>query len=177
MKISRERRRITRANARCLLALALWLAASTAIAAGSCTVSSTGLAFGAYQPLTFAGKLTSADKFSTATVSVVCTAITAGGGYTIALGAGNYGGGDRIGTRYLNNTVNGGPYMAFNAYTESTYGTVWGNGTIGSMFGGSIPTGASSQTHTVYGKVAAGQSTLKAGPFSDSVSMTITYNP
>lgn len=156
--------------------LGLW-AATGSVQAGSCTVSSSGLAFGAYQPLTFAGKLTSVDKTSTATVSVVCTGIVTGGSYTISLGAGSYGAGDRISTRYLNNTPNGGDYMAFNVFTEASYTTVWGNGSIGALLNGSIPTGGSNTSHTVYGKIPAGQNTLKAGSFSDSTIMTLTYNP
>lgn len=161
---------------RALPALVLWAAAGPALA-GSCTVSSSGLAFGAYQPLTFAGKLSSADKTSTATVAVVCSAIVAGGSYTISLGAGNYGPGNRISTRYLNNTTNGGDYMAFNVYTDAFYNTVWGNEAAGSPFSGSIPAGSSNQSHTIYGKIPAGQNTLKAGSFADSLVMTVTYNP
>ena len=162
---------------RMVFALGLCLTAGSAVAAGACSVSSSGMAFGAYQPVTFPGKLASADKASTATLSVVCTGIATGGGYTISLGAGNYGPSDRISNRFLNNTVNGGAYMAFNVYTNATYLTVWGNGSIGSVLGGSIPTGSSNQSHTVYGRIPAGQTTLKAGSFSDSLTMTITYTP
>jgi spore coat protein U-like protein len=160
------------------LALAVLLIIGSSVAhAGSCTVSSTGLAFGAYQPLTFASKLTSIDVTSTATVSMVCSGITGGGSYTISLGAGAYGGGDRISTRYMNNATNGGDYMIYNIYTVPTYQTVWGNGTIGSLIGGTLPTGDSSPSHTVYGKIPAGQNTLKAGTFSDTVTITLIYNP
>jgi spore coat protein U-like protein len=160
-----------------LPALILCLVPAAAFAAGSCAVSSTGMAFGTYQPLTYAGKLTSVDVVSTATISVICSAIAVGGGYTISLGAGSFGAGDRIGTRYLNNNVNGGTPMAFNTYIEPSYSTVWGNGSVGSLLGGTIPVGASSQTHTVYGKVPAGQHALNAGSFSDTLTMTISYSP
>lgn len=158
------------------LSVGLWAAASSVLA-GSCTVSSSGLAFGAYQPLTFTVKLTSVNVFSTATVSVLCTGIVTGGSYTISLGAGSYGPGDRISTRYLNNTTHGGDYMVYNLFTEASYTTVWGNGSTGALLNGNIPTGGSNLSHTVYGKIPAGQSTLKAGSFSDSPSMTVTYNP
>lgn len=159
-----------------VLGVGMWAAASSALA-GSCTVSSSGLAFGTYQPLTFAGKLTSVDKTSTATVSVVCTGIVTGGSYTISLGAGTYGPGNRISTRYLNNITHGGDYMVYNLFTEASYTTVWGDGSTGSLLNGSIPTGSSNPSHTVYGKIPAGQNTLKAGSFSDSLTMTLTYNP
>lgn len=160
-----------------VVALGLAAASGSALAAGACSVSSNGLAFGAYQPVTLAGKLNSVAATSTATVSVVCTAITTGGSYTLSLGPGTYGPGDRISVRYLNNTSHGGDPMAFNIFTEASYGSVWGNGTPGALLSGSIPPGNSNQTHTVYGRVPAGQTTLKAGSYSDSMTMTITYDP
>jgi len=63
-------------------------------------------------------------------VSVVCSGIAVGGSYTVGLGAGNYGPGDRVSTRYLNNSVNGGDPMAVNLYTEASYTTVWGSGAL-----------------------------------------------
>ena len=47
----------------------------------------------------------------------------------------------------------------------------------GSTLNGSIPAGSTNQSHTVYGKVPGGQNTLKAGSYSDSMVMTITYVP
>ncbi len=158
----------------------LWVSANSAHALGAtCTVSSTGLAFGSYQSLTFAGKLTSVDRTSTANVRVVCTGLLALGGYTIGLGPSTYGTGNLISTRYLNNTTNGGAYMAYNIFTEGSYTTIWGNGTTGSRVTGTsaLILGTSTNNHTVYGKVLAGQNTLKAGSFSDSLTMTLTYSP
>ena len=85
---------------------------------------------GTDQPLTFAGR-SPADKTSTASVPVVCSGIVQGGSYTLSLGAGTYGVGDGISTRYLNNMTNGGAFMAYNIYTVPSYGTVWGNGATG----------------------------------------------
>lgn len=163
-------------HCRVILALGCLAAAGGARADGACSISSTGLAFGSYQPLTFAGKLLSTDKTSLTTISVVCTAIAVGGAYTISLGPGNYG---TITNRYMNNTTNGGANMAFNVYTEGAYTVVWGVGGAGagSTLNGSIPTGNSNLSHTVYGKVPGGQNTLKAGSYSDSMVMTITYVP
>ena len=162
------------------LCLCMWAQADNAHAlVATCSVSSTGMAFGIYQPLTFAGKLTSVDKTSTANVSVVCTGLLATGGYTISLGPSTYGTGNLISTRYLNNATNGGANMAYNIFTEGTYTTIWGNGTTGSLVTGTsaLIIGTSTNNHTVYGKVLAGQNTLKAGSFSDSLAMTLTYNP
>lgn len=160
-----------------LLSALLWLLAIAGTAhAGSCTVSSSGLVFGAYQPLTFAGKLTSSAVTSNASISVVCTGITSGGAYSIALGPSTTGSGDRISMRYLSNNL-GGDDMVFNIYTNASYSTLWGNGTTGGVVGGSIPAGDSNQTQSVYGRIPAGQYTLKAGSFTDSLTMTLTYNP
>jgi len=176
MKSARSRRAALN-DLRLAVALASCLACGSVMAVGACTISSSGLAFGAYQPLTFPGKLVSVARPSTATVSVVCTGIAAGGAYSIGLGPGSYGSGDRISTRSLNNPVNGGPLMEFNVYVDAGYTTVWGNGFIGSALSGSIPAGDSTRTHTAYAKVPAGQNTLKAGSFSDTLTMTITYSP
>ena len=113
----------------CDLVTALLLVLITArpVHAG-CTVSSSGLAFGTYQSLTFAGKLSSADVSSAGIVSVVCSGIATGGDYTIALGPSMAGSGDRISTRYLANP-NGGELMMFNLYTDYNRSTVWGDGT------------------------------------------------
>lgn len=156
-----------------LAVLPALLAAGTACA-GACSVSTTGLAFGAYQPLTFAGKLASTPRTSDALISVVCTGIVAGGSYTIGLGPSMAG--NSIDPRYLVNS-SGGPDMVFNVYREASYVSIWGDGFSGGLLSGSIPIGDSNQSHTVYGKIPAGQSTLRAGTFSGTMTMTLTYNP
>jgi spore coat protein U-like protein len=163
--------------ARATGALLLLLAAAGQADAGGCSVSSSGLAFGPYQPLTFPGRLNSAAVTSDASVTVVCTGIVTGGAYTIALGPGLAGDGDRISTRYLANGA-GGPEMAFNVYREPNYSTIWGDGiTAGNVLSGTIPQGDSNQSYTVYGRVPEGQSTLRAGNFSVTLTMTVSYSP
>jgi spore coat protein U-like protein len=160
-----------------LRAAALALAACGAAAgssAGTCGVSATTLAFGQYQPLDFAGKLASGDRTADATVSVVCTAIATGGSYTIALGPSAQG--NSIVPRYLTHG-GGGPGMAFNVYLDGAYTAVWGDGFTGSLISGSIPIGDSSQTHIVFGKVPAGQGSLRVGSYSGSLTLTVRYNP
>jgi spore coat protein U-like protein len=160
------------------LATGMLLLGGAAAQAGSCSVSSSGLAFGAYQPLTFAGKLTSADATSSATVSLRCTGITGGGSYSIALGPSSFGSGNRLSTRYLPNTSVGGEMMRYNLYTDASYSTIWSDGmTAGAPFTGTIPTGDSQRNHTAYGRVPAGQSSLKAGNYADVLTMTVTYSP
>ncbi|MBC7548095.1 MAG: spore coat protein U domain-containing protein [Polaromonas sp.] len=161
----------------------LLMVAAAALTAGhawsACAVSSPGVSFGSYQPLTFPGKLTSADVLSTGTVSITCSVIVSLSSYTVALGASSAGTGDRISIRYLSNS-NGGADMAFNLYTDANRSIVWGNGTTGSVITGSLPiitVGSQTQTFTVYGKIPAGQNTLKSGSFSGAMTVTLTYNP
>ena len=163
-----------RAGAALLAALA-FLAAGGAQGAG-CTVSSSGLAFGAYQPLSFAGKLTSSAVTTDASVNVACAGLATGGGYTIALGP-SAGGGDGISMRRMSNPA-GGDAMQFNVYREPTFSTIWGDGVIaGSVLSGTVPPGDSNRSHTVYGRIGANQSTLKAGTFGVVLTMTLTFSP
>jgi hypothetical protein len=167
--------KIKQRSCNCIGVFLLVLGVATEVAAG-CSVSSPGLAFGAYQPLTFAGKLASTAVTSNATVTVACTDIVTGGAYSISMGPSLVGPGDRIGTRYMAN-VNGGDYMAFNVYLAPNYLTVWGDGMSGSIASGNIPPGSSNQTHVAYGYIPAGQHTLKGGSFSTQLTMMLTYNP
>lgn len=156
-----------------LLSIAAAACSSTALA-GSCSVSSTGMAFGAYEPLTFAGKLLSADRTSMATVSLACTAIGAGGSYSIALGPSPQD--NATFPRYLSHDA-GGPSMAFNIYLDAGYSVVWADAFTGSVLSGSIPAGDSSRNHTVFGRVPGGQNQLRAGSYSTTLTMTVTFNP
>jgi len=161
-------------TARAMALLLLGLSCITGSSAGSCSVTSTGMAFGRYQPLFFAGKLASSDRISDATISVVCTAVATGGSYTISLGASAPE--NSITPRYLTHEA-GGPGMAFNIYLDGTYTNVWGDGITGAVLSGNIPVGDSSQSHPVFGRVPAGQNQLRAGNYSGSLTMTVTYNP
>ena len=143
----------------------------------TCTVSSSGLAFGAYQPLSFAGKLHSVDQTSSATISLSCLGVLPTG-YKLSLGPGNYGSGNRISPRYLQNLSQVGDPMQFNVYTDAAYSSIWSDGmTAGPPFTGTIPIGLSQRNHTAYGRIPGGQSTLKAGQYADTLTMTLSFTP
>lgn len=149
-------------------------AAASPALAGGCSVSATEMAFGRYQPLHFAGKLASADRTSDVTVSVTCTAIATGGGYTIGLGPSTSG--SSIVPRYLAHE-GGGPPMVFNVYRDASFTSVWGDGFTGALLSGSIPLGDSTSSHAAFGRVPAGQGALRAGSYSGTLTLTIRYNP
>jgi spore coat protein U-like protein len=163
-----------RGIARAAALLLFWLACAGNSLAGACSVTSSGMSFGQYQPLTFAGKLASTDRTSDTSIAVVCTAIASGGSYTISLGPSAQS--NSIVPRYLWHD-GGGPGMAFNIYLDATYTSVWGDGFTGTVLRGNIPAGDSTQSHSVFGRVPAGQSQLPAGNYSGPLTMTIVYNP
>lgn len=150
----------------------LLLLASAAQAHAACAVTTSGLAFGPYQPLSFAGKLVSADVTSTATISVTCDLVNGSLGYTLKLGPSPVG--NSIQPRFMGNLAGGGNPMEFNVYTDPTHSTVWGNGFTGSLITHGPLNGKFN--HTVYGKVPARQNTLRAGSFSSSLTITVTYD-
>jgi spore coat protein U-like protein len=130
----------------------------TVIAA--CGISATDHDFGTYDALS------PSPLDSTSTISVTCTS---GASYSVALNAGTTGGGT-IPARLMTDGAN---TISYNLYTNSGYGTVWGDGTGGS----SDVTGTGSgsvQDLTVYGRMPAGQGE-PAGAYSDTVTATITY--
>lgn len=156
------------------MVLLAWFTAGHAHA--GCTISSSGLAFGAYPTLGFAGQLGSADVTSTATISVACQGMPASSSYTLALGPSAAGSGNRISTRYLANARGGDP-MAFNLFTDANRTVVWGDGVTGALIRGTLDAGGSHSSVAVYGKIPAGQSTLRAGSFQGSMTLTLTYSP
>jgi len=150
------------------IALLAWSMAGYAHA--GCTSSSSGMAFGAYTTLV------SADVISAAQIDVVCQGMPDGSSYTLALGPSADGGGDRISTRYLANT-RGGDLMVFNLFTDANRTVVWGDGVTGALIHGNLNAGGSPSSMVVYGKIPAGQRTLRAGSFHGSMTVTLTYNP
>lgn len=156
--------------------MGLLIACATGEAAAGCSVSTTGMSFGLYQPLTFAGKLTSQPVTSNTTLRLSCRGIVTGGGYTIGLGPSSAGSGDRINTRYLANASGGEP-IAFNIYQDPNHLTLWGDGVTGAVLSGTILAGDSNPEHVVYGTIPSGQNSLRAGSYSDTLVVTLTYMP
>jgi spore coat protein U-like protein len=158
----------------CALALGACLLAisDAALALMSCTVSTTTLDFGAYQALT------SANLDTVATIQVRCVGLLNLSGYTLSLGQGTNGPGDRISTRYLNNITRGGPYLSYNVYLNNARTTIFGNGTVGSLLDEPIPCILPCfRSYTVYGRIPSGQNTVRPGSFQDTSTLTLTYDP
>jgi spore coat protein U-like protein len=142
------------------------------------SVSATGMAFGAYQPLS------GSTVTTTATVTVTCTppggviSIALLVPYTVTL---SIGGGSSFAARSMGGA---NPRLGYQIYTDAGYSTVWGDGTAGTSIQSNtciigtnllgtllspIPT-----NYTAYGRILAGTS-ASVGTYTDMITVTVTY--
>ena len=93
--------------------------------------------------------------------------------FTIAL---NKGGGSSINNRSL---AFGANTLNYNLYIDNTYTTVWGDGTTGTLVAGGLLLDAlgltPGVTFTVYGRIPGRQLTVPPGTYTDSLTVTVTY--
>ncbi|WP_010183412.1 Csu type fimbrial protein [Sphingomonas sp. PAMC 26605] len=138
----------------CALTLLGLLASRPALAA-SCSVSSSGVNFGAYDPAD------AADTRGTGTVRLSCdAAVTA----SVALS-----GGGRSATDHA--MSNGISQLGYGLYTDAQRSTLWGDGTGGSQtvaFDGTVV------DRSVYGAIPARQR-VTAGSYADTITLTVSY--
>jgi spore coat protein U-like protein len=131
-----------------------------------CTVSTSGVAFGSFNPL--AGQ--SAD--TTGTISVTCTGIAGdSANYTITIASG-------LGSFTARKMVSGTDNLSYNLYKDSGCTQVWGDGsgstyTVADSMTLSSP--SNTKNYVVYSRIASGQNAAKAHSYSDSPLVTITY--
>lgn len=150
-----------------LAALCLSLASSGAMAQ-LCTAASTPLAFGQYNPQS------SANLDTTGTITVTCQAILASLliAYNINLAPGYSG---SVTQRKM---TNGTSIMNYQAYSNATRTTIWGDGSSGSsaVTDGYLLQliGPVSKVYTVYGRVPGNQN-ISAGSYTDTLTILITY--
>lgn len=137
----------------------------TATVTANCTITSTGLAFGAYDPVT-ANVATNLD--ATGTLTVTCTNGSTG---EISLGQGanaDTGSTDAVPLRRM---VSGLNFLSYTLYQDSGRTTVWGNttGTDVAHSGDGTATDV-----TIYGRVASAQN-VPTGSYADTVVATVTF--
>jgi spore coat protein U-like protein len=133
-----------------------WSGVATA-AVASCTVSTTSVAFGAYDPQS------STALDGVGSVKTVCNSSTTSA--SIAISAGNSG-------VFTTRTMKSGIYnLNYNLYTATTRTVIWGNGTTGNS---TKSVGAGTVTSTVYGRITA-QQNVGAGTYTDSLTVTVTF--
>lgn len=151
----------------------LWTAAflvscAAARATPVCSVSTSGVAFGSFNPLPGA----SADTVGT--ISVTCTG-TAGDSvsYTLTLSAG-------LGSFTTRKMLLASNALYYNLYTDSGCTQIWGDTSSGTVSVADAMTGLSSapqtKNYSVYSRIASGQNHAKGGAgYSDSLLVTLAY--
>lgn len=142
------------------------------VQAASCSVSTAGLAFGAYD------LLSAAPLTSSVTVRLTCMlqpsdppAVLVGAVLSVSPGL--------SGSYSPRQMVNGTERMSYNVYTTNSYTTVWGNGTGGTgvrttsfVLNHANPTRFSDTTG--YGRVPALQD-VGAGDYADSLVVSVDF--
>lgn len=150
-----------------ILLLALPLPALAACAQCACTASATGVAFGTYNP--FSGL--NADD--TGSVRISCMGGPGAAAYSIQLSRGLYGAG--FGSRRMGS---GGNRLNYDLYTDPAHTTVWGDGSGGSGFVSdslSVLLAGSARNYPVYGRIFARQRYAAVGAYTDTITITVTY--
>jgi spore coat protein U-like protein len=140
-----------------------------AVVVFSCTVSTTPISFGTYNPLSAGGDA------STGSWSVICTATGSGSATvtgTLSLSTGRSG---SYASRYM---LAGTNKLMYNVYLDPGYTVVLGNGTGGSVAPtetGTVTAGQQYQVNgTMYGLIPAAQNAAP-GAYSDTLVVTVTY--
>lgn len=144
----------------------------TASVAQNCTITNSAtLAFGAYDPVV--ANLSSALNAST-TMNVTCT--KGASSIRLDMGATANTGHCTTTTRCM---VNGGHYLNYELYQDSSHTTVWstGAGTPGGQTLSPAAWGASNpDTVTIYGQIYGGQDAfVSSGNYSDSITATVNF--
>lgn len=138
--------------------------AVTATVAASCTMTGGTLPFGSFNVM---GAAVDAQTTFTAT----CTAATP---YVIGLNAGSGVGATTI-DRKMTRTAGGTETLNYSLFSDTTRLANWGNGTTvaaGELAG----TGSGvAQTITVYGRIPAGQTSVPAASYADTITATVNY--
>lgn len=140
-------------------------------AAADCTISTTGVFFGNYDPLV----TTNTD--ATGDLTVVCTHLSGGAthvNYTVALSAGSSG-------SYAQRRMRAGvAILNYNLFDSAARTRIWGNGTGGtSRVAGSLRVNPGAHriaeaSHPIHGRIPALQA-VATGNYSDTIVVTLTF--
>lgn len=137
----------------------------TATIANNCTIATTTLAFGTYDPIT---THKAANLDGTGAVTVTCTN---GASVGITLGQGANADAGSTDAAPLRRMKSGSNYLSYSLFSDSNRSVVWGNTSETDV--SDTGTGVES-AHTVYGRIALDQN-VPAGSYSDTVVATVTF--
>jgi spore coat protein U-like protein len=130
-----------------------------------CTITTTPLTFGAYDPIV-AHKTAPLD--ATGSLTITCTQ---GVSATIGLDSGTNGANASGATRAMKSGSN---YLSYEIYQSSGGTTVWGNSGAGLLSPAAAPSYAA-RTFTVYGRIPAGQVVRASTLYTDTVRATVNF--
>ena len=134
----------------------------TATVTNNCSITTTPVAFGAYDPVVANA---SAHLDATGTVTVACTK---GATATVGLGLGSHALGS---SRRL--TDGGTNYLTYELYQDAGRAAVWGDAGAALFSPGAAPS-KSPRSFTVYARIAADQD-VAAGNYADTVVATVNF--
>lgn len=136
---------------------------STTVVA-SCTIGTTALAFGEYDPI-------NPDALDgTGTVTVTCTQDAPVG---ITLGQGANAGGGSTDAAPLRQLIDSNTnLLTYSLFSNTERTTEWTNDAAGNV--ATTGTGVA-EDHTVFGRIAGSQVTAPAGAYNDTVVATVTF--
>jgi spore coat protein U-like protein len=154
-------------RATAMLGLILMLASLPSEAATSCTVTTSGEAFGSYDPPANLADLT------TGTVTVRCSGnFFARVSYSVSLSRGS-------GSFANRQMTSGGNSLRYNVYSDSAMTTIWGDGSSGtSVVSDSyyfFPSTTVTRSYTVYGRIPNNQTAARTGNYSDNLMITVSF--
>lgn len=132
----------------------------TATVLASCDVSAANLLFGNYDPVS------ATPRDVATTVTVICTNGTT---YDVGLNQGVGAGATHAARRM----THAGQTLTYSLYSDAGHASVWGE-TIGVNAVHGTGSGAG-QPLDVYGRIPAGQTAPAGGPYSDTITVTVTY--
>lgn len=138
----------------------------TATVTANCTISTSPVAFGSYDPIS-SHAATPLD--ASGSLSVTCTS---GSSAEVTLGQGanaDAGSSDDAPLRRMSD--DGTNFLSYALYSDAGLTTVWGNTASSDV---ELTGTGSAQALTVYGQVASGQS-VPAASYSDTIVATVTF--
>jgi spore coat protein U-like protein len=139
----------------------------TADVVASCTISTTGISFGNYDPVV-TNHTTPLDANGTVTVACTNGAVT-----TIGMDQGANQSGTSTAAAPLRQMASGSNKVRYDLYQDTLHTTVWGD--IGGASAKSYTsTGMAGTTFTIYGRMGAGQDAV-TGSYTDTVTATIQF--
>lgn len=171
-RVARREHIAARVGARTCLALAALLTCVEAAAVVDCAVSTTGVAFGTYDPVV------ATPNDSTGNVTIVCTHVSGGAtrvSYSVALSAGSSA---TLSQRQLRA---GSAALNYNLFSNTARTVIWGDGSAGTAVpagsftvGPGAGNGRRQGVHPMYGRIPARQDVL-SGNYSDVIVVTMVF--